>query len=71
MYPGLAALLKKGSEYYVFLRVCPHALSEIGVEDLVQRWSRVVVYMEGSGRQMHQDTESLEYLASPEMFKIW
>lgn len=70
MYPGLAALLEKVGDYYVFLCVCPHALSEIGVEDLVQRWSRVVVYMEGSRRQTGQDAKTLGYLTSPEIFKI-
>jgi hypothetical protein len=45
MYPGLAALLKKekDTEYHIFCQVCPHALSGSGVEDLVGRWSSVVI----------------------------
>ncbi|KAF2257878.1 hypothetical protein CC78DRAFT_587864 [Lojkania enalia] len=42
MYPGLTALLRKEGEYHVFIRICPHALSDNGVDKLVDMWSRVV-----------------------------
>ena len=70
MYYGLAALLKKENEYYVFTQVCPHALSEGGVEELVGRWSSVVVDAEGPKDQMGQDLESFKYLGSVETFRI-
>ncbi|ORY09096.1 heterokaryon incompatibility protein-domain-containing protein [Clohesyomyces aquaticus] len=70
MYPGVAAFLKKAGEFYIFLRVCPHALSESEVEDLVTRWSRVVVYLEGPERHVCQGTKSLPYLSCVQTFKI-
>lgn len=49
MYPGSAALLTRqmGDTYYVFRQICPHALSEAAVADLVDRWSDIVVDGEG------------------------
>jgi hypothetical protein len=70
MYPGLAALLREEGEYYVFIQVCPHALSEHGVEKLVEMWSRVVVDGEGPEEQMGQGAGALEYLSSAEIFNI-
>jgi hypothetical protein len=70
MYPGLAALLKKDGDYYVFIQVCPHALSETGVQKLVQNWSRVVVYMEGSEIARSQDADVQDYLGPWQMFDI-
>jgi len=70
MYPGLAALLKKDGDYYVFIQVCQHALFETGVQKLVQDWSRVVVYMEGSEIARSQDTEAQDYLGPRQMFDI-
>lgn len=52
MYPGLAVLLRRepgDHEYYTFVRVCPHSLTREGVERLVARWSRAVVYQENAG----------------------
>jgi hypothetical protein len=68
MYPGLAALLKMDGEYYVFVQVCPYALSEAGVDQLVRKWSRVVVYMEGVERSEGSKTQ--DYLGAREIFKI-
>ena len=70
MYPGLAALLRKQGEYYVFTRVCLYALSEIGVEKLTEMWSRVVVDGDGLEEQTGQSAEACGYLSSPETFKI-
>ena len=70
MYPGLAALLKMDGDYYVFIQACPHALSEVGIGQLVQQWSRVMVHMEGSETQRSQDTEAQDYLSTRQMFKI-
>jgi hypothetical protein len=70
MYPGLAALLKKMDDYYVFIQVSPHALSETGVQKLVQNWSRVVVYMEGSEIARSQDADAQDYLGPWQMFDI-
>jgi heterokaryon incompatibility protein (HET) len=70
MYPGLAALLRKEGEYYVFIRVCPHALSYNGVEKLVSNWSCVVVDGDGPEEQMGQSIKTLDYLSLPETFKI-
>lgn len=73
MYPGMAALLKKTGMYYSFIRTCPHALTVGGVEDLAQRWSRVVVNGEGPeeiNRITRQGAKKLEYLSSPHTFKI-
>lgn len=65
IYPGLAALLRQENTYHVFTQVCPHALSEGGVEELVGRWIKVVVDGEGL-----KDSRSSEYLGSVEPFKI-
>jgi hypothetical protein len=70
MYPGLAALLKKEDGYYTFAQVCPHALLEGGVKELVGRWSSVVVDAEGPEEQRGQDPRSCEYLGLVETFKI-
>lgn len=70
-YPGVAALLKNDGEYYNFVQVCPHALSRVGVEDLVGRWNRVVVYMEGPKNQTRKGTDAQMYLTDPEYFNIW
>jgi hypothetical protein len=68
MYTGLTALLKREGEYYLFVQVCPHALSEAGVEQLVRKWSRVVVCMESAERS--EDTETQNYLSARKVFKI-
>lgn len=65
MYPGLAMLLKQEAEYCTFIQVCPHALSEAGVEKLVGRWNRVVLDGEGL-----KDLESSVYLDPVETYKI-
>jgi hypothetical protein len=65
IYPGLAALLRQENEYHVFTQVCPHALSEGGVKELVGRWNKVV--MDGEGPK---DSGSSKYLGSVEPFKI-
>jgi hypothetical protein len=71
MYPGLAALLTvDDSEYYRFVRVCPHALSKRGVEQLVGKWSHVVVYMDGVSKDESEKFETIEYLTNPQMYKI-
>jgi hypothetical protein len=69
MYPGLAALLKKNGEYYVFIRICPHALSESGVRLLIEMWSRVVLDGERP-EQSGEDAQDISYLSSSEVFKI-
>jgi hypothetical protein len=66
MYPGLAALLRRQDTEYVFVRVCPHASSEQAVEDLVERWSDVVVNLAGP----HDVPQPVEYLGLPETFNI-
>jgi hypothetical protein len=68
--PGLAALLMKEDEHYILILVCPHAMSESGVEKLVEMWSRVVVDGEGPQDQIRQGVEAIGYLSPPETFKI-
>ncbi len=70
MYPGLAALLRKDGDYYVFIQVCPHALSETRVQNLVQHCSRVVVYIEGSEIGTSQGVEAQDYLGPCQIFNI-
>jgi hypothetical protein len=47
MYPCLAALLMRKADHYTFVQICPHALSEAGLEESVASWSCVVVDAEG------------------------
>lgn len=65
MYPGLAVLLRREAEYHTFIQVCPHALSESGVEELVGKWNRVVLDGEG-----FKDSTSSVYLGPVEVLKI-
>ncbi|KAL1611955.1 hypothetical protein SLS60_000178 [Paraconiothyrium brasiliense] len=69
MYPGLSALLKKDGDCYVFVRICPHALSESGVMLLIEMWSRVVLDGEYP-EQCGYDARDVIYLSSSEVFKI-
>jgi hypothetical protein len=70
MYPGLAALLEVKDQLYKFIQICPHALSEQGVKELVGRWSSVVVDGQGPRDQNDQDNGTLGYLGAEELFKI-
>ncbi|KAH7410530.1 heterokaryon incompatibility protein-domain-containing protein [Cadophora sp. MPI-SDFR-AT-0126] len=70
IYPGLAALLKRNREQFVFVRVCPHALTEGGVHELVGRWSSVVIDRERPKDTAIQDHQPLGYLGGPETFMI-
>jgi len=67
LYPGLAALLDTSGKHYTFDRVCPHALSERGVEELVRRWTSVVM---GEEKQEEWVLRGAEYLGSIENFNI-
>lgn len=70
MYPGLATVLKKSWEYCFFICICPHALSEREVEDLVEIWSRVVVYFGDSEQRQPQRVEELQHLGPPNTYKV-
>jgi hypothetical protein len=70
MYHGLAALLMRDRGDYTFIQVCPHALSQAGVEELVGRWSSVVVDAKGPEDVTGRDSQSPLYLGAPETFKI-
>ncbi|KAI3316758.1 HET-domain-containing protein [Xylariaceae sp. AK1471] len=70
MYPGLAALLMSKIDHYSFIQTCPHALSEKSVEELVARWSSVIVDVEGPENQTGKDLSTSDYLGSVETFKI-
>lgn len=65
IYPGLAALLRQEGGFYVFIQVCPHSVSRAGVEELVERWSMVVVDGEGL-----KDPGGFIYLSEVELFNI-
>ena len=67
LYPGLAALLHTSGDFYTFDRVCPHALSERGVEELVQNWTGVFM---AEARQEECALKGTEYFGPPEDFKI-
>lgn len=71
MYSGVAALLRSGHEgYYVFIQTCPHALTAEGLHMLVEKWADIVVG--GQGYETHgvESTDSLEYLATLDTYKI-
>lgn len=65
IYPGLATLLRREGGFYVFIQVCPHAVFREGVEELVGRWSMVVVDGEGL-----KDPGDFTYLSEVELFNI-
>jgi hypothetical protein len=66
IYPGLAALLRqKKNLYHAFVQICPHALSEDGVKELVSRWSTVVA--DGQGPK---GSASVKYLGPVKPFRI-
>jgi hypothetical protein len=60
----------KEDEYCIFILTCPHAMSESGVEKLVEMWSHVVVDGEGPQDQIRKGVEAIRYLSSPQTFKI-
>jgi hypothetical protein len=68
MNRGVAMLLRRTIHdcEFVFVRVCPHALSKEGVNDLVQRWSDVVC----NGFVLGIDEKEEEYKTAPELFRI-
>lgn len=71
IYPGLAALLSRvEGDYYVFVQVCPHALSRGSLLELVGRWSTVVVDGVGPEELQSQDRQRLGYLGLTRSFKI-
>lgn len=72
IYPGLAALLSRAEDdYYVFVQVCPHALSRDSLFELVGRWSTVVVDGVGPEELQSQDRHRFGYLGPARPFKIW
>ncbi|RYP90438.1 hypothetical protein DL770_003411 [Monosporascus sp. CRB-9-2] len=66
----LIALLQKEGDYYAFVQICPHALSEWSMIEIVERWSSVVVDLEGPKEETGQNLKRLEYLGPVEIFKI-
>lgn len=68
MYRGVAILLKRTTQSaeFSFVRVCPHALSENGVDGLVQRWSDVVC----DGFALGINEREGDYKTAPKFFKI-
>lgn len=71
VYPGLALLLVREGDCYVFVQVCPHALSKSGVEEVVARWSSLVI--DGPGATASEITPSSgarTYLNELETFRI-
>lgn len=72
IYPGLAVLLSRAEDdYYVFVQVCPHALSRDSLLELVGRWSTVVVDGVGPEELQSQDRHRFGYLGPARPFKIW
>ena len=72
IYPGLAALLSRAEDdYYVFVQVCPHALSGDSLLELVGRWSTVVVDGVGPEELQGQDRHRFGYIGPVRPFKIW
>ncbi|KAH6676501.1 heterokaryon incompatibility protein-domain-containing protein [Halenospora varia] len=70
IYPGVAALLNKEDEYYIFTQVCLHTLSESGVEELVGRWGSVVIDAKGPKDQMGLEGKFSKHLSLVETFNI-
>lgn len=72
VYPGLATLLRRvEDDYYVFVQVCPHAMSRDSLLELVGRWSTVVVDGVGPEELQSQDRYRFGYLGPARPFKIW
>ena len=72
VYPGLAALLSRvEDDHYVFVQVCPHAMSRDSLLELVGRWSTVVVDGVGPEELQSQDRYRFGYLGPARPFKIW
>ncbi|KAF2096472.1 HET-domain-containing protein [Rhizodiscina lignyota] len=70
MRPGIAALLKRKKDDYVFVRICPHALSEDGVHELVERWSTVLTNGEGEKSAPRRVDSLHDYLDPPQTFRV-
>ncbi|KAH8900484.1 HET-domain-containing protein [Thozetella sp. PMI_491] len=74
MHPGVAALLRRFQEFFVFICICPHALTEQGLCDLVARWSDAVADSEESEKisndNAKHETSLSKHLDTPEMFQI-
>lgn len=68
LYRGVAMLLKKSicDKEWTFIRVCPHALSRKGVDELVQRWNDVIC----DGFTIGIDEKVDNYKTTPQLIRI-
>ncbi|KAI1473530.1 HET-domain-containing protein [Daldinia eschscholtzii] len=72
MYRGLAALLQKDdvSGYYTLIQTCPHALVELSLIEIVDRWSSVVFDLKVPESDALTGPSDEGYLSEVEIFKI-
>lgn len=70
IYPGLAALLRREDDYYIFIQVCPYAMFPDSLLELVERWSTVVVDRVGPEELQNEDRHRFGYLGLVKPFKI-